>query len=141
MAIPIKDGQIVKRDEKGRLRITKEQREALLVEYDQGGMTGVAFARWAGIPYGTFMTWVYKRRKEVKPVEKKQGQAVSVEWVEAVVDNPAEVPLLKERNKEPALKMNTALVVEGPGGVRLELSEERHVLWAAKLLRHLGELC
>jgi hypothetical protein len=31
----------------------------------------------------------------------------------------------------------TVMIVQGPGGVRLELSEERHVLWAAKLLRHL----
>ncbi len=31
----------------------------------------------------------------------------------------------------------TVMIVQGPSGVRLELSEERHVLWAAKLLRHL----
>lgn len=140
MTIAIKDEQIVKRDEKGRLRITKERREALLAEYDQGGMTGAAFARWAGIPYATFMTWLHKRRKATEPVvEKEARQAVTLEWVEAVVEKSAEVPKQLPK-RETAAKSGMALVVEGPG-VRLELSEERHVLWAAKLLRHLGEVC
>jgi hypothetical protein len=121
--------------------MTKERREALLAQYDQGGMTGAAFARWAGVPYATFMTWLQKRRKAGKPCVKTEQQTGALEWVEAVVEKSTETPLRKEPKKEPALKMGAALIVEGPGGIRLELLEERHVLWAAKLLRHWGELC
>jgi hypothetical protein len=141
MTTPINDGQIVKQDSKGRLRITKERRESLLAEYDQGGMTGAAFARWAGVPYATFMTWLTKRRKAAKPSVKTEQRTQALEWVEAVVEKSTEAPV-KEPKKEPALiKSGAALVVEAPGGIRLELSEEKHVLWAAKLLRHLGEVC
>ena len=145
MTIPIKDGQIIKQDSMGRKRITKEQREALLAEYDQSGMTCAAFTRWAGIPYGTFITWVHKRRRQAgnpAVAGKKEGQAAVVEWVEAVVEKSPEEPVKKpDLRKESALKVGTALVVEGPGGIRMELNEERHVLWTAKLLRHMGGIC
>jgi hypothetical protein len=52
-----------------------------------------------------------------------------VRWLEAVVDG--------SRQKEP-LKLATAtLIVHGPGGVRLELSDDKHVKLAAQLLREL----
>lgn len=127
--------QIVKMDRIGRVKTPRERREALLAEFDQSGMSGQQFAKWAGIKYGTFITWVQKRRRkdtsgqtEAKVVS--TGTKAEVQWVEAVM---AKVPAKKSDENPNAMVM----IVQGPSGVRLELSEERHVLWAAKLLRHL----
>ena len=72
--------QIVKVDRIGRIKTPRERREALLAEFDQSGMSGQQFAKWAGIKYGTFITWVQKRRRKGAP-----GKAEEVQWVEAVM--------------------------------------------------------
>jgi hypothetical protein len=128
-------GQIVKKDRIGRIKTPRERREALLAEFDRSGMSGAQFAKWADIKYGTFITWVQKRRRKTAP-DQGNGPLVAdeskpeVRWVEAVMENAA-------GKKVPAASHAGAMIVEGPGGLRLELSEERHVLWAAKLWRHL----
>ncbi len=127
--------QIVKVDRIGRIKTPRERREALLAEFDRSGMSGQQFAKWAGIKYGTFITWVQKRRHkgassqaEDKPVP--AGAKAEVRWVEAVLEKAT-------AKKSEANPNATVMIVQGAAGVRLELSEERHVLWAAKLLRHL----
>ena len=54
---------IIKQDTRGRLRTTRERREALLAEFDRSAMTGRKFAKWAGIKYSTFANWLQTRRK------------------------------------------------------------------------------
>lgn len=127
--------QIVKMDRIGRVKTPRERREALLAEFDQSGMSGQQFAKWAGIKYGTFITWVQKRRRKAAPDQAEaklvpSGTKSEVRWVEAVMDNAT-------AKKSNANLNATVMIVQGSSGVRLELSEERHVLWAAKLLRHL----
>ena len=127
--------QIVKTDRIGRIKTPRQRREALLAEFDQSGMSGAQFAKWAGIKYGTFITWVQKRRRKAGESQADAGLAPAgskseVRWLEAVMENAT-------ANKSHANPNATVMIVQGPGGVRLELSEERHVLWAAKLLRHL----
>jgi len=127
--------QIVKVDRIGRIKTPRERREALLAEFDRSGMSGQQFAKWAGIKYGTFITWVQKRRRKAvvastgdKPAP--AGANDEVRWVEAVMEKAT-------AEKPNVTAAAGVMVVQGPGEVRLELSEERHVLWAAKLLRHL----
>ena len=127
--------QIVKTDRIGRIKTPRQRREALLAEFDQSGMSGAQFAKWAGIKYGTFITWVQKRRRKASESQANAGLAPAgskseVRWLEAVMGNAT-------AKKSDAHSNATVMIVQGPGGVRLELSEERHVLWAAKLLRHL----
>jgi hypothetical protein len=127
--------QIVKMDRIGRVKTPRERREALLAEFDQSGMSGQQFAKWAGIKYGTFITWVQKHRRKGAPGKAEAklvptGRKAEVQWVEAVMEKAT----AKKSHENPNA---TVMVVQGPSGVRLELSEERHVLWAAKLLRHL----
>jgi transposase len=127
--------QIVKVDRIGRIKTPRERREALLAEFDGSGMSGQQFAKWAGIKYGTFITWVQKRRRKGAPGQAEDkpdppGGKSTVQWVEAVLEKAT-------AKKSEANPNTTVMIVQGPGGVRLELSEERHVLWAAKLLRHL----
>ncbi len=123
----------MKKDVLGRLRIPKERREALLAEYDGSGMSGAAFAPWAGIKYPTFASWLQARRQQRA---KGAGEGGPVQWVEAVLEKPAKGPV-----KAAGIQSGGMMCVEGPSGIRLELGEERHFLWAAKLLRHLGEPC
>src|SRR5271156_982591 len=127
--------QIVKGDRIGRIKTPRERREALLAEFDRSGMSGQQFAKWAGIKYGTFITWVQKRRRKGAPDQAEDklapsGTKAEVRWVEAVMEKAT-------AKKSYANPNATVMIVQGPGGVRLELSEECHVLWAAKLLRHL----
>jgi hypothetical protein len=42
---------------------SRERREALLAEYDRGGMSAKGFAEWAGIKYTTFAWWLQERRR------------------------------------------------------------------------------
>jgi hypothetical protein len=104
----------------------------LLAEFDRSGMSGQKFAAWAGIKYSTWANWVQQRRKKQgasAPKEAKPGGDGSnnVRWLEAVVSASSE--------KASAKPQTGVLIVHGPGGVRLELSDEKQVVWAARLLR------
>ena len=57
-------GEILKQDERGRMRVTRERWEALLGEFDRSAMTGRQFAAWAGIEHSTFANLQRLRRKE-----------------------------------------------------------------------------
>jgi hypothetical protein len=95
-------------------------------------MSGQKFSAWAGIKYSTWANWVQQRRKKQgasAPNETKPGGdgASHVRWLEAVVGAPTEKASSKSKTG--------VLIVHGPGGVRLELSDEKQVVWAARLLR------
>ncbi len=94
-------------------------------------MTGRKFAAWAGIKYSTFSNWLGVRRKaaSAEPPKAEVEHATGTRWLEAVVNAPQET--------KPVKSGNSVLIVHGPGGVRLELSEETQVSWASRLLREL----
>jgi hypothetical protein len=50
--------ELLRVDRRGRVRVSRERREALLAQYDGSGQSGAAFAEWAGIKYPTFMSWL-----------------------------------------------------------------------------------
>ena len=62
---------ILKTDTKGRVRTPVADRESLLDLFEQGGMSGAAFARAHGLRYPTFAHWLQLRRKRrsAKPPE------------------------------------------------------------------------
>jgi hypothetical protein len=53
---------ILKRDATGRVHYRREQREALLDEFERSGLKGAAFVRTVGISYPTFANWIQQRR-------------------------------------------------------------------------------
>ena len=55
---------VLRRDALGRTWTTPEKRESILDEFERSGLKGAQFARLAGINYGTFATWLQKRRHE-----------------------------------------------------------------------------
>jgi len=126
------DGKILKRDTLGRVKTPRERREAILEAFNQSGMSGQKFAAWAGIKYTTFANWLQQRRKQGQ-VQTPSGAEVAdkVQWVKAVVGG-------RSRRKTELKPVAAGLIVHGPGGVWIEVHEEKQVEWAAKLLRHLG---
>ena len=132
------EGTILRTDTKGRVVVTPERRAALLAEFDRSGISGAQFAKWAGIKYQTFAYWVQQRRRAQKALDgagavKSRGEpGPEVRWLEAV---------LKSEGKQvpEEAKPSTGLVVHGPGGVWIEITQEEQVRWAALLLRHLGD--
>jgi len=124
---------IIKQDSRGRMRTTRERREALLGEYNRSAMTGRKFAAWAGIKYTTFANWLQARRKlgcrELAAPVAEPATGPGPRWLEAVVEGSP--------RKEPAKSRTATLIVHGPGGVRIEITEAKQVSLAAQLLREL----
>jgi transposase-like protein len=126
-ATAVKDG-LIKRDQRGRMRVTRERRQMLVAEFEGSAMTGRQFATLAGIKPTTFSNWVSKWRtpRSAQLPTPAVENAPGVRWLEAVV------------GPKRARKTVTPVIVHGPGGVRLELSDEGQVKLAVQLLRGLG---
>lgn len=119
------NGVIIKTDERGRVRTPPERRETLLDEFEKSGLSATKFAALAGIKYQTFAAWAARRRKG--PVAKgPAAPADPMRWLEAVVDQA---------------KPSTAMVLQLPGGARVEVADEKQAVLAAVLVRALARSC
>ena len=129
------DAVILKTDVLGRVKTPAARREELLDEFERSGMSGVAFAEFVGIKYQTFATWAQQRRRRRKVAKSPAKPPVAVDapkqlrWMEAVLD-PAQ---------SPAESNESALVVQLPGGARVEIADVKQVTLAAALVRALGQ--
>jgi hypothetical protein len=94
-------------------------------------MSGQKFAERAGIKYTTFANWLQQCRKR-RPVPSGTEATEEIRWVEVVVGSCS-------RPKTGVKPTVVSMIVHGPGGVRIEIHEEKQVDWAAKLLRQLDE--
>src|SRR5271170_2597342 len=61
------NGEIFKRDTRGRVRVPKARREMLLDEWERSGGSAAQFAGYVGIKYSTLANWIQKRRKQARP--------------------------------------------------------------------------
>ncbi len=129
--------EILKVDTKGRVRVSRKRREALLAEYDRSSMSAAAFADWSGIKYPTFCWWLQERRraleKEAKAEPIKLGGGAS--WVEAIVDEQHEGG---RHGSGGRLVIEIGPAAAGVAAARLEVADSGSVALAAELLRHLG---
>jgi hypothetical protein len=110
----------MKTDTEGRIRTPSKDRESLLALYDQGSMSGAAFARTYGLRYSTFMGWIKKRR------------------MRSPTDQPA--PLFQEVVLKSAAPPLDGLLVELPLGVRVRLERADQIPVIAALSRQLHEV-
>lgn len=119
------DGEILKTDVLGRVRIPPSKRESILDAFERSGMSGVAFAKHIGVKYPTFATWVQGRRRARGDYPNPESKAVKapLALVEAVVDGGGESSMGVE--------------VEAPGGLKLRVRDRGDVALAAELLRAL----
>jgi DNA-binding transcriptional regulator YiaG len=111
---------LVQTDSKGRLRISKEQREAVLAKFEQSRMSAAKFAAVAGIKYSTLAGWLQRYRRAKPRVASKQ-----MRLVEAVIGT------------NPSPEGRSGLVLHLPGSVRVELSSIAEVPLAAALIKEL----
>ena len=111
-------------DSKGRLRVSKVQRRDILAALDRSGESLPGFARRTGLKYSTLATWVQRRRRS-----KPSGRGSQLRLLEAVVE-PSQVT-----------EAATALVLLLPGGVRVEVADEKQAALAAMLVRALAKPC
>lgn len=108
-------------DTRGRLRTSKEQRRVILAEFEASGLSATQFAQRTGLKYPTFAAWVQRHRRTRRPERKSP-----VRLLEAVV---APAPL------------SPTLLVQLPGGARLEIREAGQAPLVAALLRALEQPC
>jgi hypothetical protein len=124
------DEVVIKADVLGRVRTSRERREQLLDEFEKSGLTGQKFAAVVGIKYQTFATWAQKRRRQrgAYPAVKRPKQ---LRWLEAVV----------EAGRGGGDKNPLPLVLELPGGTKVQITDAKQAALAAVLLRALQLPC
>ena len=114
---------ILKTDVLGRVKTPVERREALLDEFEKSGMSGLEFARWAGVNYPTFATWIQKRRKKTgyyKSIRAKKTK--NLKWLEAVVPSHGR-------------GINRGTVIHFNGGIQVEAADTKG---AIEILKEMG---
>ena len=127
-------GEILSRDARGRVLVSREWRELLLEQYDRSGMSGVKFAEYIGIKYSTLAYWLQSRRRKGEREklllkagrETRPGQSNGA-WIEAVVENGS-----------PPRVQGGALRIYFAGGAYCQISGAAEAAMAAELLGRLG---
>jgi hypothetical protein len=125
---------VLKTDVLGRVKTPAARRESLLDEFERSGLCGQKFAALVGIKYQTFATWIQKRRRQrgaypaVKVPVKTPKQ---LRWLEAVVEQAQNAD-----GKNPL-----GLVLELPGGAKVQINDAKQAALAAVLLRALQPPC
>src|SRR5256885_11058295 len=85
VASPIAQNVLVTLDARGRVRVSKEQRRAILAEFERSGVSAAQFAKGTGLKYSTLAGW-RQRYRRAKPKAGFRG----LRLLEAGVDpNPA----------------------------------------------------
>ena len=115
----------------------RDQREALIAEFERSGLRGTQFARAAGINYGTFASWMQDRRHARGDYVRGDRRAC-----------PAPVAPLRLMEVVPAAASavlpqaaGTSLEVLLPGGARVFVADARQAALAAHLLNNLRVSC
>ena len=132
---------ILKRDKRGRVRSTPEQRQAVLEQYARSGLSGPEFARVTGICYQTFAWWRHQHKKALLALrsgsrETAAAESTSLRLVEAVM-----APSVCAYATPARTVVSGTLHIALPGGVSFELAEVGQVSLAAQLIQALRLPC
>jgi hypothetical protein len=122
---------VIKTDGLGRMKTPATRRESLLDEFESSGLSGAKFAALVGIKYQTFATWVQRRRRQRGAAKAPVSPGDSARWLEAVV----------EQAQSSGGPGQSAVLVQLPGGARVELADLKQVRLVAALLRTLEKPC
>jgi transposase-like protein len=114
-------------DERGRVRVPRERREAILDEFERSGLSAAKFARLAGINYTTFSNWRQVRRKAAEAQQPPEASLGGVRLVEALLEGGV-----------PAAKAG-GLLIELPGGGRMHIESPMQLRMAAELLSMMAQ--
>lgn len=137
MTSTIVKAEILKLDDRGRVRVPARRREALLDEFEKSGASGAKFARLAGIKYSTFAGWVLKRRKQRgKSMKTPPSSAVDVDQPVVRAGPVRLFEALVEGDSSAGCEPVGArgLLIELPGGSRLLVESPVQLQMAAELV-------
>ena len=127
----LKGGEVIlKTDGRGRVKTPVERRESLLDEFERSGLSGAKFAALAGIKYQTFAAWAHRRRQQRAsgtPTKVPAAPADKMRWLEAVI----------EQAQPSGASQCDSLMVQLPGGARVEITGPKQAVLAAALVRAL----
>lgn len=129
--------RLLKQDRLGRVQTSAVRRAELLAEYERTSMSAAEFAAHVGVKYTTFVTWLTKAKKNGKP---EPAAAVAAEDVPTTMPEPAPVRWVEacvEGVEVQAAKGGAPLMVQLPGGARLEIGDSGQAALAAELIRAL----
>lgn len=129
------DEQVLKSDTRGRVRVPRERRQALLAEFGRSGVSAAAFARLVGVKYPTFMGWLAQQRRELGPAQ----EAARASGVVAIASRARPLRLFEAELEPARLDGGAGVVVELPAGARLLVAEAGQVALAAELLHALAQ--
>ena len=117
--------EILKTDQRGRMRTSPERRRQLLEEFDRSGLSAPKFAALTGLKYQTLAGWLYRRKQQpasdASTTSVPGGQA-PVQWFETVVEAGARA-------------LNSPLVVRLPSGATLDVANAGQAALAGTVLR------
>ena len=122
---------LLKTDGLGRVRTPVARRESLLEEFERSGLSGAKFAALAGIKYSTFASWAQRRRRQRESTGTVTKPAETMRWLETVV----------EQAQNPGGHNPASMVVQLPGGARVEVADEKQAVLAAVMVRTLARSC
>ena len=143
---------ILKRDATGRVHYRREQREALLDEFERSGLKGAAFVRTVGISYPTFANWIQQRRHARGDYRLKGTAAAGARlprpprWIEATTPGgPVPGTLAAAALPGPVFLSGPVgaapgppLCVELPCGSRLLVGDARQADLAVRIMQSLA---
>jgi hypothetical protein len=110
----------IRSDRRGRMLVSREQREALLDEFERSGLSGMAVCRMHSLTYPTFASWVQKRRQRPAP------------------GLPAFAEVIVEPHGGTASSPGPSLRITLPGGAAIEMTGRDQLPLVAGLLRAFG---
>ncbi len=121
---------VLKRDGRGRVRTTLEQRREAVAEFERSGLSGPAFCQVAGIKYQTFVGWRKAARRKA---------ASQAGGLQPVVGQPGTIRLTEVvLQAQPQIRAEDGLQVHLPGGVRLVITDAAQVPLAVHLIQALA---
>jgi len=126
--------EVLKQDQRGRVRTPVGKREALLNDYERSSLSGVKFAAMVGVKYATFADWLQKRKKARRA--ESTGSSSGAVTTGQVRGGP--VRLFEAFAEVAGNGRGAGLLVELPGGGRIHLESPLQVQLAAELLRLLN---
>jgi transposase-like protein len=132
------EDQILKADRRGRVRVPRERREALLAEFKHSGASAAEFARLVGVKYATFAGWVAQERRLGAAAGRPAPAVPAVMAAGAPAAASGGSVRLFEALLEASPSLSCPIVLELPGGVRLLVAEAGQVPLAVELLAALS---
>jgi transposase-like protein len=132
------EDQVLKADRRGRVRVPRERREALLAEFKRSGASAAEFARLVGVKYATFAGWVAREGRRVVAAGSPAPVLPPATGTEVPAATRGGSVRLFEALLEASPSLPRPLAVELPGGARLLVTEAGQVPLAAELLAALA---